>query len=230
MSRTAGATGSPIRNTVAVLPLRIVEKDHEDFDQPIVEIWREDEFVAYVFWDDDVPVAQIYSDEEGDAYDLDAVDLIRVLEIAHQIVSPLAPDDGGLIGDKLLRDEHDDAAWTAKDDRIAQLSGEFDSQAAHRSLDGEGFFSRSVAEALIARCDALDVAVVEMEGFDFDGSRPVPRPNMHLIVHAEPGATWSSFRPQANFTVLGKLNDWPRRETLVVSFVVQLPESETVVL
>ena len=30
-----------------MIPLRINETDHEDFDEPIVELWRDNEFVGY---------------------------------------------------------------------------------------------------------------------------------------------------------------------------------------
>lgn len=69
-----------------------------------------------------------------------------------------------------------------------------------------------------------------MEALDWDGAALVPRPDLHLVVQAEPGATWEAFRPQANATVTARLRDWPQRDSLVLSFVVQLPDGDTRVL
>ncbi len=217
-----------------MIPLRIVEKDHPDFAEPIIEIWREDEFVGYVFWDEDVPVVQVYPDGRGEPYDLDVGDLVRVLDMAQQIVTPdLLRDEPELatLSDRLSREAGTATeTWEDEDHRIVELSGEFDAKAVHRDADGEGFFTREDAEALIARCEQLGLAVVEMEGLDWDGAKLVPRPDLHLVVHAEPDATWEVFRPQANATVAARLRDWPRRQTLVLSFVIQLPDGDTRIL
>ena len=44
-----------------------------------IELWREDEFVGMVFWDDDVPVVQIYAEDDGDVKDLDLRELWHAL-------------------------------------------------------------------------------------------------------------------------------------------------------
>ena len=53
-------------------PLRIVETDRDGFDQTVVELWREDEFVGMVFWDGSVPVVQIYPAGD-DVHDLEKI-------------------------------------------------------------------------------------------------------------------------------------------------------------
>jgi hypothetical protein len=212
-----------------MIPLRISEKDHEDFDQPIVELWRDDEFVGYVFYDEDVPVVQVFLDKEGDPFDLDLQDLIRVLDTAERIVSPEAFSEDELedLRTRVAAAEAADAAgWGDEDPKIVSLFGEFDERAAHRNEDGEGFFLREDAEAFVARCNELDVAVVEMEGFDLEGIDLVQRPNLVLNVQTS-SSIWDSFRPQANFTALDTLGDWPKRDSLVVAFVVQLSNGET---
>ncbi|MFQ5555565.1 MAG: hypothetical protein ACE5GC_09400 [Acidimicrobiia bacterium] len=216
-----------------MIPLRINEKDHPDFDEPIVELWRENEFVGYVFWDEDVPVVQVFPDGDGDPFDLDVHDLARILDVAQQIVTPdVFAEDPELstLSRRIAESGEVEGGWSDEDYRIVELSQEFDDRAVHRDADGEGFFARAEAEALIAKCEHLGVAVVEMEALDWDGRSLTPRPDLHLMVRAEPGAEWPAFRPQANATVAARLDDWPRRDSLVVSFVVQLPDGETRVL
>jgi hypothetical protein len=70
-----------------VIPLRLVETDREDFDEPVVELWRDDEFVGFVFWDDG-PIVQIFKDRDEDVFDLDVHDLLRILDVAERIVTP----------------------------------------------------------------------------------------------------------------------------------------------
>ena len=214
-----------------MIPLRIAEQDHQDFDQPIVEIWRDDEFVGYVFYDEDVPVVQVFLDAEGDPYDLDLQDLIRILDTAERIVSPEAFSEDELqdLRNRVAAaDDGDDngAGWEGEDPKIVALFGEFDERAAHRNEDGEGFFHRPDAEAFITRCNELDVAIIEMEGFDLDGGEVAQRPNLILNVQTL-SSVWDSFRPQANFTALDTLGDWPKRDSLVVAFVVQLTNGDT---
>ena len=216
-----------------MLPVRIIEKDHDDFDEPIVELWRENDFVGYVFWDEDVAVVQFYQDRDGDPFDLDLNEVQRVLDIAGQIVTPeLFGEDPELatLSQRIADATGTAGEWEDEDHRIVELSKEFDALAAHRDLDGEGFFSRSVAEALIARCEGLGVAIIEMEGQDFDGITLTPRPNLHLVIDAQLGSSFDDVRPQANAAVAARLAVWPSRSTLVVSFVVQLPDGSTRVL
>ena len=49
-----------------MIPLRIVETEREDFDGPIVELWRDDEFIGMVFWDGETSVVQVYPSKDGD--------------------------------------------------------------------------------------------------------------------------------------------------------------------
>jgi hypothetical protein len=219
-----------------VLPLRIVESERDGFDGPIVELWRDDEFVGMVFWDEDATIVQIYPDEDGDVKDLEARELMRVLDIAERIVSPVADEEefsdlraafGGSVvsGDAPA----DDDEWGDEHPSTLTLVGEFDPQAVHRTEDGEGFFPKDVADEFIRRCDELDLAVVEMEGFDLEGRSLIPRPNMSLIVRVEGDTDWSVFRATANGRALDTLQEWPSRSSLVVAFVVQQPDGETFV-
>ena len=80
-----------------MLPLRIVETERPEFDEPVVELWRDDEFIGMVFWDGEESIVQIYTDQDGDVHDLETTDLLRVLDVAVRIVTPLdqfAEDEG----------------------------------------------------------------------------------------------------------------------------------------
>lgn len=211
-----------------MIPLRLNETEHPDFEEPVVELWREDEFVGYVFWDEDSPIVQFYADAEGDPFDLDLRDLQRILDMADQIVSPDLFSDSEL---EELRGRIQAAGDGQPDeDVVTLLTDEFDDQAVYRNEDGEGFYPKETAAAMITRCDELDIAVVEMEGFDYENRNLIARPNLNLMVRGAPGDLWDVFRPEANLRAATSLGDWPGRATLVVAFVVQLANGESIVL
>ena len=220
-----------------MLPLRIVETEREDFDEPVVEIWMENEFVGMVFWDGTATVVQIYPAGEDDVHDLDVRDLFRVLEMAEKIVDPMAFDEvdgfiqlgGGRTQAKREEAEAVDDDWAEEDPATVELLSEFDPLAAYRSEDGEGFFPRDVAERFIRRCDELRLAVVEMEGFDLIDGELKARPGLELVVRPQPVMTPAEFYLHANATALDHLAGWPHRDTLVVAFVVQQQDGETIV-
>ncbi|RPI23228.1 MAG: hypothetical protein EHM57_04270, partial [Actinobacteria bacterium] len=149
-----------------MIPIRIVETERPDFEGPVVELWRDDEFVGQVFWDGEVPVVQFYPGEDGDVHDLEVNDLMRVLETALAIVDPTAFDDGldeelaGLRMASAISLGGVATGWEDEDPATLALVGEFDQKAAHRTDDGEGFFAIGVAEEFVRRCEELDLAVV----------------------------------------------------------------------
>ncbi len=106
------------------------------------------------------------------------------------------------------------------------MVNEFDPRARHRGVDGEGFFSRQEAFDFVSRCDELDLAVVEMEGFDFDGTQLKARPGLVLRVSLPGMNSWRVFRPAANALVQDTLADWPSRPGFVVAFVVRQPDGQ----
>ena len=217
-----------------MIPLRIIETDREDFDEPVVEIWMENEFVGMVFWDGSSTVVQIYPAGEDDVHDLEVRDLFRVLEMAERIVDPLAFDQvdglvqvGGARAQAKREDEADD--WSEEDPATVDLLSEFDPLAAFRSEDGEGFFPRDVALNFVRRCQELRLAVVEMEAFDLVGGDLKARPGLELVVQPQPVMSPAEFQSYANATATDHLDGWPRRDTLVIAFVVQQLDGETIV-
>jgi hypothetical protein len=212
-----------------MLPLRIVETDREGFEEPVVELWRDDEFVGMVFWDGEAAVVQVYPAAEGDVHDLELRDLLRVLDMAERIVDPFAMDDDDGLGELRLAVAETEGGWDEEDPATVELVEEFDPQALHRSDDGEGYFPGSIAPSFITRCEELGLAVVEMEGFDWDGRALAARPGLELMVRPETAMSWGEFRSYANARAADTLNDWPTRDTLVIAFVVQQPDGETFV-
>lgn len=220
-----------------MIPLRIVESERDGFDQPVVELWRDDDFVGMVFWDEDAAVVQVYADEDGDVFDLGAEELMTALETAQRIVTPEEFQSDELFsgfslpnlgsGEDDALDADDD--WAHEHPATVTLVSEFDALAVYRGEDGEGFFPRSVALDFLRRCDELDLAVVEMEGFDLEGDVLIPRPTLDFAVRTANAAEWHLFRPTTNATAVDTLTDWPARPTLVAAFVVMQPDGESFV-
>jgi len=210
-----------------MLPIQMVETERDDFDGTIVEMWRGDDFIGMVFWDGESPVVQIYPDADGDVHDLDIRELQRLLDTAVQIIDPHAFDEDLAS----LREAVVEAAEDSSDvhPATAALLGEFDDRAVYRTGDGEGFFKRGDAEAFIEKCEELDLGVVEMEGFDLEGAKLIPRPKLDLVVTPQKMMSWSEFRTYANATAADTLRIWPSRGSLVVAFVIQQPDAETIV-
>ena len=121
-----------------MLPLRIVETDRPDFEEPVVELWREDDFVGMIFWDGEEALVQIYPDHDGDVYDIEINDLLRVLDVAIRIVTPeeAIDDDGSYLPQYSAEPE---GSWDNEHPATAALTGEFDAQVVFRTEDGEGF-------------------------------------------------------------------------------------------
>ncbi len=144
-----------------MIPIRIVETEREDFDEPVVELWMDKEFVGMVFWDGSSTIVQIYPAGDEDVHDLEMRDLFRALEMAERIVDPLAFDQvEGLVqlggGRAQAKREEPEDDWSEEDPSTVELLSEFDPLAAFRSEDGEGFFPKDVAERFVRRCLRID--------------------------------------------------------------------------
>lgn len=211
-----------------MLPIQLAETERDDFDGPIVEFWRGDDFIGMVFWDGNAPIVQFYPDADGDVQDLDINELQRLLDTALKIVDP---DAFGEEFDELREAVAavNESEWGDEHPATIELLAEFDDQAVYRTEDGEGFFPKAVAGAFINKCEEIDLAVVEMEGFDLEGDTLIARPKLDLQVSPQSVMSWSEFRTFANASAQDTLRSWPSRETLVVAFVFQQPDMETIV-
>jgi hypothetical protein len=208
-----------------MIPMRLVETDRDDFDEPVVELWRDDEFVGMVFWDGDTAVVQIYADDDGDVKDLEVRELTRVLDIAESIVSPYAVGESADEGD-----EGEGDGWADEDPATVTLVEEFDGRARHRTEDGEGFFAWEDADALVRRCDQLDLAVLELEGFDMVAGHLEPLPEQRLFTTVDGSVPWPGFRAAANARAADALLDWDDRSgARVFAFVIGLPGGDSFV-
>lgn len=208
-----------------MIPITLVETERDDFDGPVVELWRDDSFVGMVFFDGTAPIVQIYPDGDDDVHDLDVAELQSILDLAVGIVDPSAFDED--LAE--LREAAKPDEWVGEHPATTELLAEFDRRAVHRTEDGEGFFRRTVASSFIARCEELDLAVVEMEGFDLVDGDLRPDPGMELAVTPQSMMTWSEFRTYANVTAASKLAEWSDRDDLVIAFVFQQPDTEIIV-
>jgi hypothetical protein len=180
-----------------------------------------------VFWDGEAPIVQIYPDGEGEVQDIDVREIQQLLDTALQIVDPNAFDDDFSALREAVAEVVDEASDVHP--ATAALLGEFDVKAVYRTDDGEGFFRRGDAESFIEKCEELDLGVIEMEGFDLDGEALISLPNLDLVVTPQEMMTWSEFRTFANATAADTLRLWPSKESLVVAFVIQQPDAETIV-
>lgn len=208
-----------------MLPISFVETDRDDFDGPIVEFWRGDDFVGMVFFDGEDTIVQFYPDGDGDVQDLPVAELQALLDTAMRIVDPdaLEEDLGAL---RAAAGSHD---WDEDHPATTELLGEFDARVVYRSDDGEGFFPRSIAQSFIARCEELDLAVVEMEAFHLTDGELVAIPEHDLVVNPQPMMSWAQFRTYANATAANALAGWSSDDSVVVAFVFQQPDEEIIV-
>lgn len=213
-----------------MLPLRIVETDRPEFDEPVVELWRDDEFIGMAFWDGEDCIVQIYPDGDGDVHDVEINDLLRVLDIAVRIVTPedrLEEDEIEFV--QAYNDTIPEGDWDDEHPATAALTSEFDSRIVLRTEDGEGFFDRDTALDLIDRCEQLGLAVIELDGFDLEGAVLIPRPELGVAISAPRDLDWGVQRAAANAQVRAALEGWPTRPTLVAALAIQQSDGETFV-
>lgn len=208
-----------------MLPIKLIETERDDFEGPVVEFWRADEFIGMAFFDGEAPIFQIYPSSDGDVHDLDIHEVQGLLDMAVRMVDPLAFDEGM----EALREEVGEAVAPTEHVATAGLLAEFDGRAVHRTEDGEGFFSKEVAGQFISKCEELDLAVVEMEGMDFVAGKLIPRPGLDLIITPQSMMSWPEFRTYANATAQDNLRSWTTRSSVIFAFVIQQPDAETIV-
>lgn len=208
-----------------MLPIRIIETSRDDFDGPVIELWRDDEFVGLVFWDGESTILQVYPDGEGDVHDLDVRELQMLLDTAVRIVDPDAFDEEM----DELRSATKPEEWGDEHPATVELLAGFDERATHRSDDGEGYFDPDVAGEFIDRCEELDLAVTEMDGLRIAEDTITPIDDRSLEVPDQPMMTWTEFRSFANRTAHQALSDWRSDSDMVFAFVFRQPDGEEIV-
>lgn len=203
--------------------LRLEEDEIDGFDEPVVRLWWDREFVGQVYWDGEEVVVQFHSDEDGEPYDISLGPLARALVEAEQIVNPNWEDEV-VEGSEALVEES--AEW----EPTSKLVAEFDAKAVHRSDGGEGYFDKETALEFIDRCNELHLGVTTVEGFDHQGRTLKSRPN--LIAQFQPNTAstdWEDISEDLNDQAREIVSRWPERDTLVVAFVVLEPTGESFV-
>lgn len=183
-----------------------------------------------VFWDGEESIVQIYPDRDGDVHDLEMGDLMRVLDMAVRIVTPV--DQLGEEEEPFLQAFNaaaPEGEWDEESPATSAFTAEFDSQVVFRAEDGEGFYSRDTALEMITRCEQLGLAVIEVDAFDLEGAVLIPRPELSIFVDAPAGMDWGVRAAAANAQVAERLNSWPARPSLVGALVIQQPDGESFV-
>jgi hypothetical protein len=212
-----------------MVPLRIIETDRPGFAEPVVELWRDDEFVGMVFWDGEETIVQIYPDGTGDVHDIEMGDLIRTLDMAARIVVPLDQLDEEPGGDYLqaFNESAPEGEWDEENPATRALTDEFDDRVVFRAEDGEGFYDRESAIEIVERCEQLGLAAIEVDGFDLEGDVLIPRAELGIVIAAPGDIGWGVRAAAANAQVRAALEAWPPRPTLVAAMVIQQPDGET---
>lgn len=210
-----------------MIPLRIVETDRPEFDEPVVELWRDDAFIGMVFWDGEESIVQIYPDPDGDVHDVEVNDLLRVLDIATRIVTPedlLEEEESEYL--QAFSDAMPEGEWDQEHPATTSLVSEFGARVVLRTEDGEGFYDRQTALDMVDRCEQLGLATVELDGFDLEGAVLIPRPELTMAITAPRDLDWGVQRAAANAQVRTALESWPVRSTLVAALAIQQPDGE----
>ncbi len=183
-----------------------------------------------VFWDGEESIVQIYPDRDGDVQDLETSDLLRVLDMAVRIVTPLdqfAEDEGEYL--EAFNATVPEGEWDEELPATRALTTEFDDQVVFRAEDGEGFYGRNVILEMVDRCEELGLAIVEVDAFDLEGSVLIPRPELGVFVDAPAGLDAGVRAAAANAQVKTAVAAWPSRPSLVGALVIQQPDGESFV-
>jgi hypothetical protein len=82
----------------------------------------------------------------------------------------------------------------------------------------------------VRRCDQLDLAVLELEGFDLIAGLLEPLPEQKLFTAVDGSVPWDGFRAAANARATDALLDWDDRSgTRVFAFVIGLAGGDSFV-
>jgi len=197
------------------------EVEGDDGDGPLVELVEEDRVVGVVYFDEDATYVEFNPDEDGSAWAFDVEDLQRVLDTARAIVDP----DGTFVLEGPLPVEREGHP-------VDTLAERFDTAAAMRGEEDEGFYPPEVVAQIITACNELDLAVIVLEGMTREEDEVVPIPGLTAeLAEAQAGEAWPVFRAGCNVSAEALLERWgPRDDRFVIAVEVADRDGETYVL
>jgi hypothetical protein len=196
------------------------ESTREDWDGPVIDLVEDGAVVGCVYTDEGELLAEFYSDEDADPWVFDVTELQKVLDVAVRMLEP--------------EGERPPAAAEAEDagiDPIDQLASEFDATATRRGEEDEGFYPIGAARHLVGRCDQLDLAVVQVEGFRARaGELETISGYSTDFGKAHRGEPWPLYRAGCNTQAAATLEHWGRQDEILVALEVEDRNGEVYVL
>ncbi len=183
------------------------ESSRPEWDGPVVDLVEDDAVVGCVYLDDGELLVEFYPDEEGNPWIYDVADLQRVLDVA-----------AAMLGSDL-----DETATDRPDvDPVDQLTSEFDSTAARRGPEDEGFYPLATARRIVAACEALNLAVSSLEGFEARAGDVMRLTGYAAnLAAAHRGEPWALFRAGCNTQAAAVLEKWSRGGEVLVAIEIE---------
>lgn len=192
------------------------ESTRPEWDGPVVDLVEDGTVVGCVFLDDGDLLVEFYPDDEGDPWIYDVADLQRVLDVAAAMLDVEPPSPGA-------REEGVDP--------IDQLASEIDATAVRRGEEDEGFYPMAVGRRIVALCEALDLAVASLEGFEIrSGDLQRAAGYRAELAEAHRGEPWALFRAGCNAQAAAVLETWSRGGEVFVAAEVEDASGEVFVL
>ncbi len=191
------------------------EASSDEWDSPVVELVEEGRVVGAAYLDGTTLFAEFVPAAEGDAWAFEVADLQVALDTASAMLSPE--------GTALLLEEgtNGDADEENEQHPVDRLAKEFDSLAAHRGDEDEGFYPLGVATRILGQCESLGMAVVSVEGFRLQGGWANAISGMSVDTgNAHAGEPWAVFMAGCNVHAMAVLERWAREPGLVIAVEV----------
>jgi hypothetical protein len=202
------------------------EREDVEWGRPVADLIEDGEVVGLAYEDEGQLLVEFYPDAEGELRLYDVADLQRVLDVATAMLGgePAAPEP---------QEEGDGKASgpAPKEYPVDLLAAQFDRRASRRGPEDEGFYPHDAADAIVARCGDLGLAVVSMEGFNLHADRSDRVAGCAAdLGSAYRGEPWPAFLAGCNLQAMTLLERWPRRPNFAVAFEVQDGDGEVFVL
>jgi hypothetical protein len=194
------------------------EAERPDWDGLVVDVIEDDAVVGMAYEDSGEILVEFFPDAAGEPRVFSATDVQVVLDTIGAMFAEdvpgasVPPTEGGV-------------------DPIDHLASEFDTLAAARGEEDEGFYPLPVARRIVAACEALDLAVASVEGFAVvAGQLEQARGLSVTIADAHRGEPWGLFRSSCNTQAAAVLERWLKEGTIVVALEVEDAAGEVYVL